>query len=304
VTPAPSEPATKTTCLILRAGDTVASARRAVAQAFAAARLDTPELDARVLLGHALGLDHAGIAAGSDRRLAAAELEQLERIAARRLRREPVARIVGVKEFWGLPIRLSPATLVPRPETETVVETALAALEAEGRRAHPLRLADLGTGSGAILCALLTELPAAFAVGTDINPSALATARENARALGVERRAAFIVGDLGAAIASGLDLLVCNPPYVRRAEIESLAPEVRDYEPRRALDGGDDGLSAYRALAGDAARLLGARSHLVLEIGAGQASAVTALFRAQGFDSVDRHPDLAGIDRALHIRRK
>ncbi|HEV2954887.1 MAG TPA: peptide chain release factor N(5)-glutamine methyltransferase [Xanthobacteraceae bacterium] len=280
----------------------IAGARRALARMFAAAGLDTPALDARVLVGHALGLDHAGLTAAAERVLDPAERERIAAVASRRLAREPVSRIVGMKEFWGLPLRVNPAVLVPRPETETVVATALAALDRDGDRARPLRIADIGTGSGALLLALLSELPNAFAIGTDLSTAALALARDNARQLGLAARAVFVACDFAAALAGPLDLIVANPPYVTSAELAQLAPEVRDHDPSLALDGGPDGLRAYRALAADAPRLIGAAGHMVIEVGAGQADAVASLFAGQQPLDVTAARDLAGMSRALHIR--
>ena len=280
----------------------IAGARRALARMFAAAGLDTPALDARVLVGHALGLDHAGLTAAAERVLDPAERERIAAVASRRLAREPVSRIVGMKEFWGLPLRVNPAVLVPRPETETVVATALAALDRDGDRARPLRIADLGTGSGALLLALLNELPNAFAIGTDLSTAALALARDNAQQLGLAARAVFVACDFAAALAGALDLIVANPPYVTSAELAQLAPEVRDHDPSLALDGGPDGLRAYRALAADAPRLIGAAGHMVIEVGAGQADAVASLFASQQPLDVTAARDLAGMSRALHIR--
>ena len=184
----------------LKAGTTIAAARRLLAQSFRERGLDTPELDARLLVAHALKLDHAALAAQDQRILTAGEADALAALAARRLAREPVARILGRKEFWGLELRLNAATLVPRPETETVIEAALAAIDRD--RAPPaLRVADLGTGSGALLIALLSELPAAHGIGTDISLAALACARDNARALGCGGRTSFVACDYGAALA-------------------------------------------------------------------------------------------------------
>jgi len=278
----------------------IAATRRRLAQQFRDASLDSPELDARILVGHALLVDHAALAAEAERRLTDAEAEAVAALARRRLRREPVARIVGRKEFWGLPLALNADTLVPRPETETVVEAALAAL-GNGRE-RPLRIADLGTGSGALLLALLSELPAARGVGTDISVAALNCARSNAAALGLAGRAAFVACDHGAALAGGgFDLVVANPPYVASGDISSLAPEVRDFDPRRALDGGTDGLTAYRAIASDAKRLLAPRGLVVLELGAGQLDTVTSLTAAAGLAPAARRTDLAGVPRALAV---
>jgi release factor glutamine methyltransferase len=282
----------------------IAAVRRALAARFRAAGIDSPELDARLILGHALGLDHAGLARESERPVEVAEVVAVEALATRRLAGEPVARITGVKEFWGLPFRITPAVLVPRPDTETVVETALALVGREGARSRPLRLADLGTGSGAILIALLHELPGAVGVGTDRDAAALATARANARALGAAQRAAFVACDYGAALAGGVDLVVANPPYIATAEIATLAAEVRDFDPRPALDGGPDGLAAYRAITADAGRLLAPGAALVMEIGAGQAATVSALAAAAGLGSIAVAPDLAGISRVVSARRR
>ncbi len=281
---------------------TIAARRRALAQAFRAAGLDAPALDARLLIGHALGLDHAGLAAAADRALAPEEIARIDRLAARRLAREPVARIIGLKEFWGLPLAVTAAVLVPRPESETVVEAALAALGGRAARMRALRIADLGVGSGALLLALLTELPRAYGVGTDRDPRALATARDNAERLGLRARAEFVAADYGTALAGGFDLVIANPPYVRTQDVESLAPEVRDFDPACALDGGRDGLAAYRAIAADARRLLALSAPLVVEVGAGQAGDVANLLQRAELrvESVAR--DLAGTARAVTAR--
>jgi release factor glutamine methyltransferase len=281
----------------------IAAVRRDLAARLRAGAIDSPDLDARLLVGHALGLDHAGLMRDAERGLDRADIAGIEALAVRRLAGEPVARITGVKEFWGLPFRVTPAVLVPRPDTETVVETALAKLDRDGARSRSLRIADLGTGSGAILIALLHELPNACGMGTDCNAAALATARANARRLGVGARAAFIACDFGAALAGGLELVVANPPYISTSEIAALAPEVRDFDPRGALDGGPDGLAAYRAITADARRLLAPGAHLVMEIGAGQASAVSTLAAAAGLGSIAAVPDLAGIPRVVSACR-
>src|SRR3954454_8148725 len=241
---------------MLEADVSVDKARRQLTQNFREAGLDTPELDARLLISHALSLDHAGVVAESRRALGAAEWEAISALAARRLAHEPVARILGRKEFWALPLRLNAETLVPRPETETVVEAALATIDQGCGRRHPLRIADLGTGSGALLLALLSELPAAFGVGTDLSLAALDCARRNAMALALAARASFVACDYAAALKPPFDLVVANPPYIAHADIAPLAPEVRLFDPPRALDGGREGLDAYRAIASDTGRLL------------------------------------------------
>ena len=279
----------------------VAGARRALAAAFREAGLDTPELDARLLVGHALGLDHAALTAQSDRTIRREQAERIRTFAARRIGREPVARIVGTKEFWSLPFVITPAVLVPRPETETLVEAALGVVDAKpGQR---LRIADLGTGSGALLLALLHELRGADGVGTDVSPAALDLARENCERLGLARRAAFVACDFGAALGDGFDLVVSNPPYVAEREWPQLAPEVRNYDPKLALDGGVDGLAGYRRIAADARRLTARGAHIIVELGAGMADPVAAVFAAAGLVIRAARPDLNGVPRALILRR-
>lgn len=287
----------------LAAAADIASARRLVAARFEAAGIDTPALDARLLVGHALSLDHTALASQAGRELTAAERATIAQLATRRMRGEPVARILGVKEFWGLPLNLSPATLVPRPDTETVVEAALAAL-GESRKCDPLRIADLGTGSGAILFALLHECPHATGLGTDIEPQALETAHANASALGLQSRTGFVLADFGTALNETFDLVVSNPPYIPTAEIGALATEVRDHDPLRGLDGGVDGLDAYRAIAREAPHLLHDDGVLIVEIGAGQSGDVAAILTRGGLEQRAIHRDLSGRERALSFRRR
>jgi release factor glutamine methyltransferase len=279
---------------------TIAQARHALADAFHAAGLDSPGLDARVLVSAALCLDHTALVSAASRCLDRSETHAIEELASRRLAREPVARIVGHKEFWGLSLTVTADTLVPRPETETVVEAALAAIDASGPRTRALRLADLGTGTGALLLALLTELPNATGIGTDVSEGALQVTRNNAARLDLDERARFALCDFGTALAGGFDLIVCNPPYVASGELASLAPEVQ-YDPRHALDGGPDGLAAYRSIAADAHRLLAPDGRLVLELGAGQERLVGALFSSKGLALAPARHDLAGIPRALTV---
>jgi len=280
----------------------VSAARHALMEQFRAAGLDSPELDARILVGHALALDHAGLAAASARILDARERATIAAFADRRLAREPVARIVGSKEFWSLKLRVDPTTLVPRPETETIVETALAAIDTGGSRLRPLQIADLGTGSGALLLALLAELPNGFGIGTDASIGALRIARDNARRLRLPR-ATFVACDMSAALGGSFDLIVSNPPYIASGNIAALAPEVRDYDPHAALDGGTDGLDYYRAIAAAAPALLKPAGSLIVELGEGQAPAVAALFAAGGLQSSPPRADLGGVPRALLASR-
>lgn len=281
-------------------GVTVAQARRLLADKLRAANIDTPELDARVLIGHALALDHAALVAAATQELSDATAQKIEGFAARRLAGEPVARIVGMKEFWGLPLIVTPAVLVPRPETETVVELALACVGQD--RARPLRIADLGTGSGAILLALLSELPNAEGIGTDIDTAALDVARANAERLGLAERTSFIATDFSVAVRGQFDLVVSNPPYIATGDIAALAREVREHDPPHALDGGADGLAAYRAIAAAVPGLLRPGGHLVVEIGAGQQKDVEFLLGKGLAITAVRH-DLSGVPRAIAARR-
>ena len=282
---------------------TVAGARRALTAQFGAAGIETPELDARLLVGHALSLDHAGLAAAPARGLGAAEKAAIAALARRRLAREPTARIIGIKEFWSLELRIDAATLVPRPETEMLVTAALAAIEARGARTQKLRIADLGTGSGAILLALLSELQNAFGVGTDVSPRALAVAGDNARRAGLAG-AGFAACDLAAALRGPFDVIVSNPPYIATGDIAGLPPEVRLYDPHGALDGGPDGLDFYRAIAASAPALLAPDGIVIVELGAGQAAPVVALFAGAGLAPSPPQPDLNGVPRALVARKR
>ncbi len=286
------------------AGQTVETARRSLAARFKSGAIDSAELDARMLVGAVLGLDLTGLIAAANRLVTAEETARLEQFARRRLAGEPVARILGNKEFWGLPLKLSAATLVPRPDTETVVELALEMWRGESRRDGPFRIADLGTGSGAILLALLSEWPDAYGVGTDISVEALQTARANAADLGLAARTAFVACDYAAALSGGFGLMVSNPPYIRSADIVGLATEVRDHDPARALDGGADGLDAYRVLIPQVMQRLAPGGSLVVEVGHGQSDDVLGLMTAAGL--TQQRPtkaDLAGIRRAVAGRK-
>ena len=285
-------------------GKTVEAARRALTTRFRAGSIESAELDARTLIGAVLGLDLTQLIAAGGRLLAADESLRVEDFARRRCRGEPVARIIGSREFWGLLLQLSPATLVPRADTETVVELALECLRAQTRPDRGLRIADIGTGSGAILLALLSELPNGYGVGTDISEAALQTARSNAANLGLADRAGFVACCYGAALSDGFDLIVSNPPYIRSAEIAELATEVRDHDPLNALDGGTDGLDVYRAIIPQSAALLANRGALVVEVGRTQSGHVGRIMKAAGLTlDVPAKRDLAGIDRAIAGRK-
>ena len=284
------------------AGQSVEAARRALAARLKASCIESAELEARTLVGAALGLDLTGLVASATRQLGSAEADRLDDFTRRRLAGEPVARILGKKEFWGVSFKLSEATLVPRPDTETVVEQALEILRASPISA--VRIADIGTGSGAILLALLLELPHAFGIGTDLSEGALGIAQENAGQLGLGGRSGFVACNYAAALSGGFDLIVSNPPYVRSADIAGLDIEVRVHDPLLALDGGTDGLEAYRTLIPEAAGLLKPGGALVVEAGRGQADDVGALMAAAGLMAPwAPKTDLAGIPRAVTGRK-
>jgi release factor glutamine methyltransferase len=278
-------------------------------QAFigAAARLresgiTTPELDARALLCHAAALSHEAYIARTHDRLAPAARARLDRSIARRLEREPVSRITGRREFYGRSFEIAPQALDPRPDTETLIDAALALVQRNGWRDRNLRLLDLGTGTGCILVTLLAELPNAVGIGTDRSHAALGLAAANATRLGVASRAAFVAADWLDGIGGEFDLVLSNPPYLARGEIAGLAPEVAIYDPKLALDGGPDGLDAYARIAGGAPAILAEGGMLLVEIGASQAAQVSAIFRAAGLDLDRDHAiarDLAGRPRVV-----
>ncbi|MCX7298614.1 MAG: peptide chain release factor N(5)-glutamine methyltransferase, partial [Hyphomicrobiales bacterium] len=281
------------------AGPTVAAKRHAVTDTLRQAGIESPDIDARLLIGHALGLDRTALMINGDRHLRTDEVVAIDALAARRLRHEPVSRILGRKEFWSLPLDVSDAVLVPRPDTETVVEAALDCIARDNLRLAPLRILDIGTGSGALLLALLTELKNGNGVATDISPAAIAVARGNAERLGLSPRCTFVVCDIAGGVTGPFDLIVSNPPYIAHADIAALEPEVRDHDPALALDGGIDGLDAYRAIASQAIHLLAPCGRLIVELGAGQEPAVRDLFSKAGLTVSGVRADLAGIPRAL-----
>ena len=285
-------------------GQSVDQARRALTATLKANGIESPELDARLLAGAALDLDLTGLMRAGERVLTPAESEKIDAFARRRISGEPVARILGHKEFWGLSLAVSPATLIPRPDTETLIEAALDILRRDHAAHQAVRIADIGTGSGAILLALLSELRGATGVGTDISHEALATARHNAARLGLEDRASFIECDYASALSGEFDVIVSNPPYIPSSEIRGLAIEVRDHDPHLALDGGADGLEAYRAIAPAAFHLLAPGGALIFEVGQGQDGDVNRIMAAVGF-AADQPPkaDLSGVNRVVVGRK-
>jgi release factor glutamine methyltransferase len=285
---------------ITLAGLSVDAARRALAACLKENGIDSPELDARLLIGAVLHLDHTGLAVHGTRPITSIEADGIESFAKRRMAHEPIARILGHKEFWGLDLRLSKATLVPRPDTETVVEAALEFVRSNPTFGREIRIADIGTGSGAILLAVLKELEEAVGTGTDISGEAVATAEFNARRLGVNKRANFIQCNFAAALSGSFHLIVSNPPYIRSLDIQMLDAEVRDNDPHLALDGGRDGLDAYRAIIPQAAELLSPGGGLIVEVGYDQSGLVTQMMQAAGL-AVPHPPraDLGGVERVV-----
>lgn len=254
----------------------------------------TPQLDARVLLGAILEMSSGGVLIALDAPMTDRERALYETYIDRRCAHEPVARILGIRQFWGLDFCLSPDALVPRPDTETLIESAIHRYP-DRNRTH--RVLDLGTGSGCLLISLLTMYPNASGVGIDCAPGALITARENADRLGVGDRCTFKQGSWDGAAPDLFDIILSNPPYIPRTEEESLSPDVRLFDPERALYGGVDGLSAYRALAPILPSLLAPGGTIFLEIGQGQRSDVTQLMAQAGLACVGFRSDLQGIDR-------
>ena len=265
------------------------------------ARVDSPVIDARLLVEAATGASRTDIVTDPYREVAPEALAVLDGYLERRSRREPVSRILGRKGFWKIMLEVTPAVLSPRPETETVVQEALAAFD-EHRR---LDVLDLGVGSGAILLAILAERPLARGLGTDVSDEALAVARDNAARLGLEGRLALLRGDWTEGMAdASFDLVVSNPPYIPESDIAGLDPEVREHDPHLALNGGPDGLDPYRRLAPEVLRVLRPGGRFLLEIGHDQSAAVEALMREAGAEDVRTVKDLSDRPRVVAGARK
>jgi release factor glutamine methyltransferase len=263
------------------------------------AAIEAPRLEARRLLAHVLGTTEEALLRDPRAPVPADKAAQFAGLLARRVAHEPFAYLIGHVGFWTLELEVSPATLIPRADSESLIEAALEACPDKGAA---LNVIDLGTGTGALLLALLSELPAASGVGVDLKPEAVALAARNAARLGLGDRACFLAGDWAAALAGRFDLLLCNPPYIESAAIPALMPEVARHEPTLALDGGADGLSAYRHIIADLPWLLAPRGVAVLELGQGQQAAVEVLARAAGLMPEACRADLGGLPRALVLR--
>jgi release factor glutamine methyltransferase len=265
-----------------------------IAARLAAAGIADARREARIILAAAADVDAAGL-------LLLTEIQEAkaEPMVVRRVRREPLAYILGRKEFWGLNFAVSPATLIPRPDSETIIEAALAAVP---RRDGVQRILDLGTGTGCLLLAALSEFKNAFGLGVDISPQAASLAAANARNLGLASRSAFMVGDWTSALTdTKFDLILGNPPYIAGADLAGLMPEVGQYEPDSALHGGPDGLAAYRAIFAALPELLSDSGLALLELGAGQAEQIADVGKAAGFQT-DFRRDMANIPRVVLIR--
>lgn len=283
------------------AGPTYDALLRDAAVALTAAGIDNVRFEARLLLGHAAGLSVEQLVARGSDPVPAGVAVAMRELTGRRVRREPMAYILGEREFWGLPFKVSPAVLVPRPDSETLIETVLDLLP---ERERPLRILDLGVGSGCLLLTLLREYPKATGVGVDASPEALAIAGENAGMLSVASRARLMVDDWRQAgwtdrLGGPFDLLVSNPPYIETSTIAALMPEVANHEPRLALDGGPDGLEAYRIIAAAAPKLITPGGWALVEGGEGQAIDISGIFASVGMSPQAPRKDLAGVERVV-----
>jgi len=263
--------------------------------------IENPRLEAEVLLAHLLGIDRMGLYLNYDRPLKEEERTAYREMIQRRTGGEPIAYIIGHKEFWSLRFAVSPECIIPRPETEHLVEETVRV--GKGLQ-PPLRLLEIGHGCGAVAIALATELEGAEIAATDISPGAHDLAQVNAEAHGVAERIRFILGDLYPPGERPFNLICSNPPYIPTAEVLNLAPEVKDYEPLTALDGGEDGMRFFREIAREAPAFLVEGGWLFLEMGKGQAPQVTAILQEVGFSNIDLTPDHAGIPRVVKAQRQ
>jgi len=277
----------------------------------AQAHIDNPQLDARLLMCHALNIDRLQLISQNERVLTTDEMRHIEKLVNRRITNESIARIIGQREFWGLPFGLNEATLEPRPDSETLIESVLqrvqclglggqnlSSLNPEPQTPNPFIL-DIGTGTGCLLLSLLHELPHATGLGLDLSARAIDQAQANASALGLAGRAQFMVNNWLDRITGTFDIIIANPPYIRSAIIPTLAPDVRKYDPLLALDGGVDGLAPYRILIPRLRQHLNPHGFAVFEIGYDQAAEVTCLFTQAGLQNITLHHDLGGNPRCV-----
>ena len=279
--------------------DTLRELIRRASERLATRGIETAALDARLLLQAAASLRHEEIVAEPDLVVPPDVATRFWSLIERRCKFEPVSRILGTREFYGRNFRVTPDVLDPRADTETLIGAALALAKGKGR----LRILDLGTGSGAIVVTLLAELPGTAAVASDLSAAALEVAKGNAEALGVANRASFVQANWFDGVDGQFDLIVSNPPYIPLGDFAGLAADVREFDPPKALDGGPDGLEAYRRIASGAVGSMAPKAHVLVEIGAGQEKMVNELFRGQGFVRENRYFDLAGHVRCLVFNR-
>lgn len=273
------------------------AALRAATARLAIAGIEAPNREARILLMHAIGTDPAGLLRRRGGRLTADEAARFQSMVTRRQAHEPAATIIGHREFWSLDFLVSADTLIPRPDSETVIEMAL-----DHRRDRPPgRILDLGTGTGCLLLSALTEFGAAWGLGVDLSPRAAAVAQANAERLGLAARAAIMVGRWTDALGGRFDLILCNPPYIPSGDVPGLMPEVAEFEPHLALDGGADGLDPYRILFRDLPQRLHPGGLALFEFGIGQAEALVALAEAASLTVLEVRPDMAGLPRVLGV---
>jgi release factor glutamine methyltransferase len=281
-------------------GETAQALTRAAAESLKAAGVATAPLDARVMMRHVLGLRFEDALVDPARRLTVEEEQRFTSLLHRRRAREPLSHILGRKEFWSLPFLVGPDVLDPRPDSETLIEAVAAGLRERNVAAGDgLSILDLGTGSGCLLLALLHEFPEANGLGVDISAAALSIARRNAMRLGKSARAHFVESDWTAGFVGKFEVIVANPPYIPSGDIAGLAPEIRDHEPRLALDGGPDGLTPYRRIIPHLAGICRRQALVAFEVGEGQAEDVSKLLKDHGFSDVSIHLDLARTARCV-----
>ena len=282
---------------------TIDAALKLGAARFQAAGLELPQLDARLLLQSVMGMEHSDLISANERQLNDQQIATFNEFIEQRLKRQPVNRIVGEKQFWGLTLKTSDAVLDPRADTECLVEAVINSLDLQGRRNDVLRIVDIGTGSGAIILALLSELPSAVAVATDISSDALKIARFNAEKLGYSSRISFQQGSYFESLSGLFDVIISNPPYISTIDIAMLEPEVREYDPTIALDGGVDGFDAYRCLLSESGNFLTDDGMVFFEIGFDQAEAITTMANESGWRNVKILKDYGQNDRVFIASR-
>jgi len=280
--------------------ETVSSLLERGTQKLNCGKIETPALDARLILQCVMQIDHADIICDGGNPVPLPWVDKFDRYIARRLDHEPVHRIIGEREFWGLEIEISPLVLEPRPDTERLVELVLDWIDQHMNRQGDIRIADIGTGSGAIILALLSELDNACAVAVDISPTALDQAKNNAKNHKMGNRVEFIEGNWCEPLSGKFDLVISNPPYIKTTEISRLAPEVRKYDPVIALDGGVDGLAAYCQLLAQSAVYLKTPGAVFFEIGHEQAESVKSIAEEMGWENMNIGQDFAGNDRVFY----